>query len=86
MSFTEPHLHNKNSDVREAAVKVVVELCIAVGDDMVSPFLTQVRTQLLDIIKDKISEARGNAPRAKLRKRPGTFKIFITKVNKLIIL
>ncbi|KAJ3209894.1 hypothetical protein HDU67_005837 [Dinochytrium kinnereticum] len=56
--FAEPQLHHKNAEVRESAVKVVVELVMRVDEESVSPYLKNVKPQLLQIIKDKITEAR----------------------------
>ncbi|KAJ3116190.1 hypothetical protein HDU96_010216 [Phlyctochytrium bullatum] len=70
MEFTEPYLHNKSNEVREAAVKVVVELVVRVDEDSVLPFLKDVKPQLLQVIKDKIQEARGKVVKHKPKKRP----------------
>ncbi|KAI8848250.1 hypothetical protein BC829DRAFT_394433 [Chytridium lagenaria] len=70
MAFTEPQFQNKNHEVRESAVKVVVELVMRVDEDALSPYLQNVKPQLIQIIKDKITEARGKTVKPRAKKRP----------------
>jgi hypothetical protein len=71
MDFTERQLHDKNAEVRDAAVKVVVELVMAAGEDLVAGFLENLRPQQLQIIQDKIAEAKGQTVKHKPKKKHG---------------
>ncbi|KAJ3095250.1 hypothetical protein HDU97_007124 [Phlyctochytrium planicorne] len=69
IQFAEPQLHHKNFEVRESAVKVIVELVLRSDEDSVSPFLQNVKPQLLETIKDKITEAKGKTVKPKTKKK-----------------
>ncbi|KAJ3082353.1 hypothetical protein HK102_001767 [Quaeritorhiza haematococci] len=59
MTFTATQLSHPNPEVREAAVKVVVEVALIVPESNIEPFFKDIRPQLLQIIKEKIADARG---------------------------
>ncbi|KAJ3417258.1 hypothetical protein HDV05_005714 [Chytridiales sp. JEL 0842] len=69
MAFTEPQLHDKNAEVRDAAIKVVVELILAAGDESVAGYLENLRPQQLQILKDKLAEAKGQPVKPKPKKK-----------------
>ncbi|KAJ3329688.1 hypothetical protein HDU76_007381, partial [Blyttiomyces sp. JEL0837] len=69
MLLTQPQLQHKNNEVREVAVKIVVELAIQAGELAITPYLKDTREQLMQIIQDKIGERKGILRRAKLKSR-----------------
>lgn len=72
MDFVVKFLSHANSEVRECAVKIVVELVLKVGESLVAPFLKEALTgkggmspQIFDVIRTKIKEARSGLKKAK---------------------
>ncbi|KAJ3070955.1 hypothetical protein HDU98_006027 [Podochytrium sp. JEL0797] len=60
MLFAEPHLHNKTTEIRESAVKVVVDLCLLVdtNDELIFSYLNNVKSQTMHILETKLELAR----------------------------
>ncbi|KAI9353672.1 hypothetical protein BDR26DRAFT_10008 [Obelidium mucronatum] len=59
MTFTEPQLHNKTTEIREAAVKVIIDLCLLVdNDELIFSYLTNIKHQTLHIIQTRLELAR----------------------------
>lgn len=70
MDFTEPQLHHSNADVREVAVKIVVDLMRTCGEDFVLPYLQKLRPQQMQTIKTKLAEANGISVKRGSKSRP----------------
>ncbi|TPX70445.1 hypothetical protein SpCBS45565_g01833 [Spizellomyces sp. 'palustris'] len=70
MEFTQPQLQHTNVEVREAAVRVVVDLMQASGEDAITPYLKKVKPQLMDSIRSKLAEAKGTPVKRVQKARP----------------
>ncbi|KAI9209013.1 uncharacterized protein BJ171DRAFT_173307 [Polychytrium aggregatum] len=60
MGLVVPQLHNPNVEVRESAVKLMAEIIAIVGAEVVDPFLSSIKPQLLRSIKLKAEAAAGS--------------------------
>ncbi|KAJ3027006.1 UNVERIFIED_CONTAM: hypothetical protein HDU68_004664 [Siphonaria sp. JEL0065] len=59
MTFTEPQLHNKTTEIRESAVKVIIDLCLLVeNDELIFSYLTNIKHQTRHIIQTRLELAR----------------------------
>ncbi|ORY36822.1 hypothetical protein BCR33DRAFT_789990 [Rhizoclosmatium globosum] len=59
MMFAEHHLHNKTTEIREAAVKVIVDLCLLVeNDELIFSYLANIKHQTMHIVQTRLELAR----------------------------
>ncbi|KAI9360359.1 hypothetical protein DFJ73DRAFT_76828 [Zopfochytrium polystomum] len=72
MKAAKLELQHRSSEVREAAVRVIVELIVRAGEDVVADKLGNIPEQQMQLIRDKLAAARGVAALPRTRKRGAT--------------
>ncbi|KAI8615325.1 hypothetical protein BC830DRAFT_1123218 [Chytriomyces sp. MP71] len=85
MSFIQPLLQHKNLDIREAAVKVFVDLAVLLNnDELMFSYLEHVRPQLVEIIQETLVSTRRAKSLAVQQHKREINKVLPTAKEKII--